>query len=309
MKRFFSAAALILSVLAGLCGEYAGADETCFMVTSERFTLHFEVDSWPDLNDANALDIHHTDIDIPFTSQGWDIMVSHDYPHPDTQILPEDAVIFVNPHAHTTAPVSEKFSFLGVTTQDPNIWILPQNEPSGVLWLGWNTSRSDQNRLCLWTPQDSRAQPSAKWHRVDLTGFSGPENGHFSLWNTLAMGEFRVWMSTYENGIDITDSYYILSPAHSHINWGFTKPGSYDIDFHVSTFYTCDGDLVADISGDCRVTMIDAALFAGNWLDSTCGTCNGADIHTPRDMNVNADDLNVLALQWLDCGYPACESF
>jgi hypothetical protein len=55
------------------------------------------------------------------------------------------------------------------------------------------------------------------------------------------------------------------------------------------------------IDGDCQpdgdVDWADLACLASNWLDSNCGTCNGADFD--GDSEVNFYDFSIMADNWL----------
>jgi hypothetical protein len=60
---------------------------------------------------------------------------------------------------------------------------------------------------------------------------------------------------------------------------------------------------VGDLNGDCRVDMIDFALFADNWLGANCKAannwCEGADID--KNGEVGFADLAEMVEHWLDC--------
>ena len=147
-----------------------------------------------------------------------------------------------------------------------------------------------------------------------LLDVRGPEDSDFSLWQT---GPFELFMSTELGGITDDDVYYIDDGLHRHVNWGFTKPGFYEVDFEVSTVYTCNGALTADIwpavegfYDDCVVDLRDLMVMSRDWLRTDCSdpnNCVGGDISDPNDGTVDYDDLSILADQWLECGYPGCD--
>ncbi|MCX5634000.1 MAG: hypothetical protein NTW93_10070 [Phycisphaerae bacterium] len=43
--------------------------------------------------------------------------------------------------------------------------------------------------------------------------------------------------------------------------------------------------------------MLDLKCLADNWLNSSCGTCNGADFS--GDNKVNFNDFAIMAENWL----------
>jgi len=57
----------------------------------------------------------------------------------------------------------------------------------------------------------------------------------------------------------------------------------------------------ADCDGDCWVNFIDFGILAGQWLQTSCGQCDGADL--TGDENVELDDLSIMAQRWLESGF------
>jgi sugar lactone lactonase YvrE/formylglycine-generating enzyme required for sulfatase activity len=53
-----------------------------------------------------------------------------------------------------------------------------------------------------------------------------------------------------------------------------------------------------NINGDCGTNFTDFALLMGQWLQTSCGQCSGADV--TGDWKVNAADLAALAANWLE---------
>ena len=52
-----------------------------------------------------------------------------------------------------------------------------------------------------------------------------------------------------------------------------------------------------DLSGDCFVNMVDFAMFASQWRNIGCGTCNGADY--TGDENITLGDFKEFIDNWL----------
>ncbi|MEJ5258732.1 MAG: choice-of-anchor M domain-containing protein [Anaerohalosphaeraceae bacterium] len=287
----------------------------CVRMDSPVVTFYFGVETaFPDPNQMEVIDGFHTDLSTPYLcGEGlcrWDFAVSpNDLPGGGARrIPPQRALLFVNPLARMTMPASPAFAFLGASPGQ-TIWVLPQNYLSGVLWLGFNSGQMTADvlsGLCLWNPQDAgRADTPARWLRVRLLDVRRPQGSHFSLWQTGSFGQPRVFFSTYDGGITEQDVYYYQAGAHTHLNWGFTKPGLYEVDLQLSTFYQCSSDLTADLTGDCRVNLSDAAVIAAHWLQSGCAdpnSCGGADLN--QSGRVEPADLSILADQWLFCGSP-----
>ncbi|MCB1069466.1 MAG: TIGR03769 domain-containing protein [Verrucomicrobia bacterium] len=73
---------------------------------------------------------------------------------------------------------------------------------------------------------------------LTLTGMTGP--GQFSMW-TDGLGP-TFYMSTAD-GISSADSYSVTPGSHSHVNWGFTAPGTYELTFEASGTHNTDGSV------------------------------------------------------------------
>lgn len=303
---------LLAALLPAAC--FAAAD--CAMI-SQQATLTFGVETdIPDLNDTFTVDVYHTDFEISFTANGWDTVYSFDPPAGEMDIDPNGSVLYVNEKARwNLSSVPSGYEFIGFTPGE-TFWILPQGLKSGVLHFGFAAEHSDTANLCYWNPDDPEHVSSSNlWYRVKLLDVRGPADSDFSVWTT---NPLHVIMSTADGGITDDDVYYIEDGLHEHMNWGFTKPGFYEVDLSVTTVYTCAAALTADIFpavegyyDDCVVDLGDFAVISEDWLRTDClsdpNNCLGGDISDPNDGAVDYDDLTIMADQWLSCGYPGCD--
>ncbi len=298
------------------------ADDNCTLISSDITTFYFGIETpVPDVNHPITIDFFHTDIEVSITNSGWDISVSSDDPGSpigEGGIAPEDALLYVNANSRIMlSSIPSGFDFLGAKPGE-TIRVLPQTEGSGVLPLGLCTEETDISRLCNWNPNDPRgADTIDKWLEVKVVGVRGPVDANFSMWQVDGINPPVVFVSTHEGGLTDDDVFYISAGSHSHLNWGFTKPGLYEIDFRISTVYKCDISLTADITpignefyrGNCIVDFYDFALFASHWLEIGCGgtpdLCEGTDLD--GNSEVNFSDLAIFAEQWFRCGYTGCE--
>jgi hypothetical protein len=259
-----------------------------------------------------TIDKVHTDLDTPYLCDGmchWNFSVSPGSGSSDRIIDPNQALLYANSSTwyQSSAIPSQYNSFIGAGTE--GAWILPQNSTGTSLYLGFSAERmvqSVKDKLCSWNPQDPRgsADVSAKWLKVQLVDVRGPEGGKFSMWQTSGFSAPDVYFSTYEGGITEEDVFHYTVGAHTHMNWGFTQPGFYDIDFQISTYYQCDPALIGDLTGDCLVDLNDFALL-GRWWLARCNEsddCISADVIP--DTWIDPDDLSVVIDQWLLCGSP-----
>ena len=293
--------AIVLSVA------FAGSASAQVRISSVVKTLYFGVETpTPDPAHPETVDLCHTDIDIPYASCAWRFAVSADdqpatpgNPDGDRAIDFADALLYVNPAAQWNSPsIPSAFAFIGAVPNE-TFWILPQSYDPNVLYLGFASDKAmtpaELAALAAWNPGDPRnsANVNGKWIRVQLVDVRGPAGGHFSVWQTDDFGSPVAYISTYDGGITSQDVYHDLAGSHSHMNWGFTKPGLYEIDIQVSTYIV--GQLNAprfDEDGDGDVDQTDFGAFqrclsgAGQAYGCGCAWADG-DV----DGDVDADDM------------------
>lgn len=195
---------------------------------------------------VTVLGAGHMDIDFNVNASGvWTMSLSHD--EQGEFAVNTDAVLYasneVTPTGNrTAAPGGASWSFIGTTAGSP-IWIFSQVQgfsPDSV-WPGFNTEATLASSLQAWDPLPTNVS-SGKWIEISLlsmqyTGVGTVNN--FSMWSTNSFGVPTSWMSTAD-GISALDSYYMGAGGHSHMNWGFTSEGIYDLTLQART-YLADG--------------------------------------------------------------------
>lgn len=176
----------------------------------------------------------HTDYDLSpgNPNAGWRMNVSYnlnDNFNDRTQIVrldPESTVIIASPA--TLRSITSAVSRLG-PVGDP-LWLLPQNNVLGTPFMG---ARAIMNPGIFQTYFNGAYTPSAQGSislsLLSVTG-SGPDaGGKFALWESDGAGLYFYFGPGTSNLIPT------LPPnAHSHFNWGFTKPGNYDLEIEAS---------------------------------------------------------------------------
>jgi surface-anchored protein len=291
---------------------------------SQDVTLYFGMEmKLPDPNHPVTVDTYHTDFEVSFGPSGWGIVISYDGPdagvtHQD--LPPADALLYGNAASRwVLASIPAGYEFIGATPGQP-FWILPQNAGTGALALGFAAERADTGRLCPWNPHDSRGSDTADlWTEVRLLNVRGPAGADFALWQADGIHPPAVFMSTHDWGLTAKNVCYISAGSHVHLNWGFTRPGLYALDFRISTVLHCNDGLTADWAprgdgaacyGDGRVDFRDFARMAAYWLRTPRAddpdTFMFIDPEGPIHP-VGTEELAALAAQWLQCGYPGCE--
>ncbi len=144
---------------------------------------------------------------------------------------PDDVTVGLGDEAKVFIPDNPDFDFLG-QPGDP-LWIAPQVDRQGVVFMGINTSATP-----LGTFEGNRFD-------IRLTSVSGP--GDFFMWITGGAGTVEVpWNS--RNGIDESDKVNSGAPGHFHENWGFSSPGTFDVGFAVEG--TLSGESTSIVSDE-----------------------------------------------------------
>ena len=142
-----------------------------------------------------------------------------------------------NSGARLTQPVSAAFAFTGVPVGQP-LWTAVQGTPGiGESWPGLENNQND-GTFGSYIPSDFRvSQTTARpWIKISLDGYTPPAGmvSHFSLWTTSTGSPPKVWMSTYDTGV--VNDYYYAEATHTHMNWGFSKPGIHRVRIKASAF-------------------------------------------------------------------------
>ncbi len=158
--------------------------------------------------DATLEDVH-SDIGFDFSlEEGWN---PHVHNHgSDTEFKPWEAILQVNPGAKGRIPADPSFAFLG-KAGDP-VWVLPQGEKPGLLYLGFGAE----------TVADGVFQGDR--FDVVMKGCRGP--GQFAAYLIDGFGRPTVFLNSAD-GIDGSDVYPVTAGSHVHMNFSFTAPGIY----------------------------------------------------------------------------------
>jgi surface-anchored protein len=142
-----------------------------------------------------------------------------------------------NSGARFSQPSSTAFAFTGVAVGQP-LWIAVQGTPGiGEAWPGLENNQNI-GTFGSYIPSDRRvSQTTARpWIKISLDGYTPPTGmvSYFSLWTTSSGSPPKVWMSTYDTGV--VNDYYCAEGTHTHMNWGFSKPGIHKVRIKASAF-------------------------------------------------------------------------
>lgn len=158
----------------------------------------------------------HVHVQVGYRNGAWDL---HVYDFDAGRSEAADMVFFVSRQARQLVPEGARWAFLGAAGRP--VWMLPQQEVEGVLYLGIGTSGIGSGIF-----QGNRIQ-------LHLRSKEGP--GEFSLFTTGSFGEPQVRMSSVD-GMDPMQDRMELSAVSGHVHaaWAFSAPGRYRIGFSAS---------------------------------------------------------------------------
>lgn len=160
----------------------------------------------------------HTDVGIAFESGAFDLHIGQHEATPPMEYGPGEAILAVDlTHAQAAVPSGGAWSFLG-TAGNP-VWILPQVENPSLLFLGLGTEELESGLFM----NDQIT--------LSLTAVRAP--GAFSMYEVGVFGTPTVFMNSGD-GISGGDQIALSAGSHRHVNWAFTTPGVYQVDFEAS---------------------------------------------------------------------------
>ena len=160
-------------------------------------------------NEASEISVGHVDLGPRLIDGQWRAGLRHDAESGAVWRDPNQTVLRVNDAAIMTAPDSADYPFLADVADKP-VYVVPQTQNPGVVWLGWNT------------------QDPAVTATIDrgLTMRVGPVSGPGRAWLFLQSGTFGKPLLLADSGAAPGDV-WIDSGTHVHANWAFSAPGTY----------------------------------------------------------------------------------
>ena len=160
-------------------------------------------------NEASEISVGHVDLGPRLIDGQWRAGLRHDAETGAVWRDPNQTVLRVNDAAIMTAPDSADYPFLVDVAGKP-VYVVPQTQNPGVVWLGWNT------------------QDPAVTATIDrgLTMRVGPVSGPGRAWLFLQSGTFGKPLLLADSGAAPGDV-WIDSGTHVHANWAFSAPGTY----------------------------------------------------------------------------------
>lgn len=178
----------------------------------------------------------HVDLNISLSGTDWTLEPRDNdaggVPYPSGL-----AILHVDAASQTSRPASSAFDFIGTPSGTP-YYRLPQSQNQSLLFLGiagYGVTPSQIDSYNASTESGGRVSGTGRWVKLLLDSVRGP--GQFSLWQD-SLGGPNVFISTATTapGNAGIDAAWILANGHTHFNYGFTKPGLYEVNFRPSAF-------------------------------------------------------------------------
>lgn len=166
---------------------------------------------------------------------GWKLSVSYDR---DDDFSSSDGVVRMAPESTliVASPVTERavpspagiFSRFGPAGTP--LWVLPQNLVSGTPYLGVRTTMAaGLFQARVGNNYTVNPQGSVSLRLISVNGTGPAAGGKFATWKTESLGT-TVFSFDSTDGIGTADEIPTIPvSSHTHYNWGFTKPGSYEV--------------------------------------------------------------------------------
>lgn len=183
----------------------------------------------------------HADVGIGYEAGAWNLHVHQE--STDTEWAPGSVILQAPAVARTRVTDDARFGFLG----EPGdaVWMLPETELSGLLFLGLGAEEIEAGTFV----ED----------RVTLTlkRVHGP--GHFFLFHTDAFGNPVIAFNS-KDGIDDGDVRELIAGSHSHVNWAFDTTGTYRIAVRASGILQATGQRTSSEIGEYLFRVHPVAL-------------------------------------------------
>ena len=187
-------------------GVKAGSGEA---VSSEPVSFFFEV--WePTIYNSGELDM-----EVAYEDGEWELVLLDEAN--EMEVEPSDSLLQGVPAVRQIVPDDKAFGFLG--NPGDAVWVLPQDEQEGVLFLG---IAGDEIPAGLFVDDVVG---------LHLDSVRGP--GDVTLYSTDEFGVPNVFFNSAD-GIGEDDVYPVNVGGHAHQNWGFTAPGVYKVALQAS---------------------------------------------------------------------------
>ena len=211
---------------------------------------------------ATVLANEHVDLAIARSGSTWDLQILSQSGTGVFNYPTNEALLYAGTPSAIVRPQSSMYDFTGTATGQ-TLYVLPQQFSDALPYVGFSAAGlgTSVDRYNVATESKGRVTGQGRWSKVslldvrhhNLDGSTG--DGVFSVWQVGVFGNINVLMSSHNDaiangnasGFDATDgitnddAVWMLSGGHDHFNYGFSKPGRYEVDVKLSAYFTDDG--------------------------------------------------------------------
>ena len=174
---------------------------------------------------AETFSTGHFDLlDIDYDGTGAPTLNIKQYSPVDDNVSPVDNVIQVLPAAQAT--LGANLACIGAATEQ--VYRLPQSLNAGLIHAGWNTEGSTTAAT------------------LELVSASTPEGGKFAIYQA-GLGSVSIKLANDSTTCGVS-SFSMRANQHAHGNWIFTKAGTYELTFKVTTGAVDSGNVTYTFS-------------------------------------------------------------
>ncbi len=197
---------------------------------------------------VNVFDRGEVDLEVVFEDGKWELVLLDEAN--EREFAANEAALHVGPATWRKVPDDPAFAFLG--NPGDTVYLLPQDEQEGVLFLGIAADEIESGIF-----EDDAIG-------LNLASVEGP--GAVSLYATDALGKPTVFFNSAD-GISASDHFPLPVGGHSHPAWGFASPGIYRIGLTASGTLGMSGQTVSSGEAVFLFEVFGPTVFGEGELD------------------------------------------
>ena len=217
-------------------------------------------------------------MEVAYEDGEWELVLLDEVN--DKEIEAGDAALHAGPSTWQAVPSDPAFGFLG--NPGESIYILPQDEKEGILFLGIAGDEIESGVF-------EEDQVS-----LNLSTVEGP--GSVYLYSTDAFGSPTKYFDSGD-GISSEDRFPVSVGGHSHQNWAFSSPGIYRVGLNASGVLV-DGTSAKSDDTVFLFEVFGPTIFGEGELDLEVAYEDGEweliGLDEVNEREINADELVIL---------------
>jgi len=196
-------------------------------VSSPDVTYRFAVGAVDPLETPEPVAVNEGDADIAVVLRDDQLLLNVFWGAEEAEYRSDEAFYEVRANSRIAVPSDPAFAFLG--QPGDTAWVAPQTDQPGKLFLALAADNLPQGVF------------TGERVRVTLKTFEGP--GTFAVYETDAFGTPTTYFNTAD-GVSDADARDVIPGDHFHMNWGFTRPGTYKVGLEARGTRVTDGQAV-----------------------------------------------------------------